>query len=186
MGRRLRNLILIALAGVAGALLGRYAARMHARIDAGEDPFEAEFDLDIRPQEVVPGLVAAFRVGEPPWSWLHIPGWLAAFGTNFAVAAVGGDLDRLRDTIEERVLGKLGLDSEREVEVYDVTPMEPAGASPEAPVAPEQPPASTRPTEPATNGHTSTVWTSENTAPSGDDPAETAGSETSGFTPFHD
>jgi hypothetical protein len=56
--------------------------------------------LRVRPQDVVPGVVAAFRVGDPPWSWFHIPRWLAAFGVNFATAALSGDLGRLRELFE--------------------------------------------------------------------------------------
>ncbi len=208
MGRHLRNFILIGLAAVVGSALGRYAAQMHARIDAGEDPLGAEFDFEIRPQELVPGVVAAFRVGEPPWSWFNVPAWMAAFATNFAVAAVGGDLDRLRQNIEARAMGMLGLDTEREVEIHDVTPMESATDSTftsEPPRPPEPPmpfaadaPAATSPlTPPASpnpapaqagdrtpNGNPSTIWTTGNATPSDGGAADEA--ETRGFTPFSD
>ena len=41
------------------------------------------------------------RVRDRPWSWLHIPSWLAAFAVNFAVAAVGSDLQKLREMAEQ-------------------------------------------------------------------------------------
>lgn len=196
MGRRLRNLILIGLAAVVGSALGRYAAQIHARIDAGEDPLGAAFEFDIRPQELVPGVVAAFRVGEPPWSWLHVPAWLAAFATNFAVTAVGGDLDRLRQTIEERAMGMLGIEPEREVEIHDVTEMEPShgtDAASDAPPtqAPFTPPAPSSPASPSAgertpNGNPSTIWTTGNATPSDGSRSDVPESETRGFTPFRD
>jgi len=204
MGRHLRKFIMIGIAAVIGAALGRYASQVHARIEAGEDPLSTDFELDIRPQEIVPGVVAAFRVGEPPWSWLHVPAWLAAFATNFAIAAVGGDLDRLRQTIEERAMGMLGLDMDREVEIHDVTPMPAEDDAPPAPVthvapeAPPQPTSSDAPfTPPATpspasppasdrtpSGSSSTIWTTGNATPSDSSSGEEP--QTRGFTPFSD
>jgi hypothetical protein len=208
MGRHLRNFILIGLAAVVGSALGRYAAQMHARIDAGEDPLSYEVDFEIRPQELVPGVVAAFRVGEPPWSWFNVPAWMAAFATNFVISAVGGDLDRLRQNIEARAMGMLGLDTEREVEIHNVTPMESAtdpvfASKPSNPPEPPMPlaadvPAATAPFTPPTspnpaqaqagdrapNGNPSTIWTTGNATPSDGGSSEEA--TTRGFTPFSD
>jgi hypothetical protein len=212
MGRRLRNMILIGLAAVVGSVLGRYAARAHARIDSGEDPLGTAFEFNIRPQELVPGVVAAFRVGEPPWSWLHVPAWLAAFATNFAVTAVGGDLDRLRQTIEERAMGMFGIEPEREVEIHDVTAVKPphgtdAAPATEPPSAREQPdpayadapqtldpltqPAPSSPASPSAgertpNDYPSTIWTTGNATPSDSSRSDVPESETHGFTPFRD
>ena len=111
MLRRLRFLLLIAVAAVAGAVAGRVAADVRRRREAGEAP--AGFDLariTVRAQDLVPGLVAAVRVRDQPWSWLHIPSWIAAFGVNFGVAAVGGDLSRLRGMAERAVFGLAGLE----------------------------------------------------------------------------
>jgi hypothetical protein len=208
MGRHLRNFILIGIAAVVGSALGRYATQMHSRIDAGEDPLGAEFEFDLRPQELVPGVVAAFRIGEPPWSWFHVPAWLAAFATNFAVAAVGGDLDRFRQSIEQRAMGMLGLDTEREVEIHDVTAMEPATESaftPEAP-SPLEPPTHTasgsppsqqpftEPPSPAappagtgiSSRKPSTIWTTRNATPPDRSRDDVPESESRGFTPFRD
>ncbi len=185
MFRRLRTLILIAMAAGAGALIGRWAAEARARLDRGDDPLAIDIhDLQVRPQDVVPGVVAAFRVGEPPWSWLHIPGWLAAFGTNFAVSAVGGDLERLRQMAEERVLGAMGLEPEPEVEfeIEDVTaPAEPPFAAAE-PAQPAQPAPPAEPADPPAAAQP--VWTSENAAPPANGTSREAG--TPGFTPLRD
>ena len=121
---RLRKFALIIFAAGAGVLIGRWAAKVRARSESGENPLKMDIsDLEINPQDMAPGVIAAFRVGEPPWSWLHVPGWVAAFGTNFAVTAVGGDLDHLRRIAEEYGLSVLGLDPE--IEVEDIAESEP-------------------------------------------------------------
>ena len=101
MLRRIRSFVLISIAAIAGAVCGRAFAQMR---EQGESPLAGRgvrpSGLRIRPQDVVPGIVAAFRIGEAPWSWLHIPGWLAAFAVNFGAAALGGDIQRLRDMFE--------------------------------------------------------------------------------------
>lgn len=106
MLRRIRSFVLIVIAAIAGAVCGRAFAQMRER---SEQPFAEDASpgnglwaggLRLRPQDIVPGIVAAFRVSEAPWSWLHIPGWLAAFVVNFAAAALSGDLRRLRDLFE--------------------------------------------------------------------------------------
>jgi hypothetical protein len=196
MVRRLRTIVLVAIAAAAGALIGRLAAEARARLDAGEDPLGIDFrDIQLRPQELVPGFVAAFRVGEPPWSWLHIPAWLAAFGTNFVISAVGGDLDRLRKMAEERALGAFGIqpepvESEFDIEIedepgpsmsYEPPPAPPAPEPPRAPEAPAPPP-------PSSSEAPSTVWTAENTGRSsnGGSNGSPSESETRGFTPFRE
>ena len=110
MTARLRTLLIIALAAILGSLLGRLAAQLRARAEAGRDPFEGGFELNLRPQEIVPGVIAGFRISEPPWSWLRIPAWLAAFTTNLTVGALGGDLDRLRGEFERRALDLFGIE----------------------------------------------------------------------------
>lgn len=101
MLKRLRSLLLIAIGAIAGAVCGRIFAQMRAaRLDPDAAAPLAEHGIRLRPQELVPGVVAALRVGEAPWSWLHVPGWLAAFAVNFAAAALAGDLGRLREMFE--------------------------------------------------------------------------------------
>jgi hypothetical protein len=106
MLRRLRSFVLIVIAAIGGAACGRAVAEMREPREPGLDaPAPRSTTFAIRPQDVVPGIVAAFRVGEAPWSWLHIPGWLAAFAVNFAAAALIGDLQRLRDMFEGGIMG---------------------------------------------------------------------------------
>lgn len=197
---RVRNLIFIVLAAGIGALVGRWVAEARARIDNGDDPLAVDLkDLQVRPQDFIPGVVAAFRVGEPPWSWLHIPSWLAAFGTNFAAAAVGGDLDRLRQMAEDRALGAFGLQPETEIEIEDVTTADtgyaarPNATTPfTAPPAPAAPPTPAVPTEtpgptasPSAPSSHQSVWTSENSAPTNGS-STSPEAETPGFTPRRD
>jgi len=53
----------------------------------------------LRPRDVIPGLVAALRVHDKPWSFLHIPAWLAAFAVNFGLAAMGRELGPLGNSL---------------------------------------------------------------------------------------
>jgi len=191
---RARNLILIVLAAGAGALIGRWVAEARARVDAGDDPLAVDLnDLRVRPQDFIPGIVTAFRASEPPWSWLHLPGWLLAFGTNFATAAVGGDLDRLRQMAEDRVMGAMGLEPEVEIEIEDITPdSATSGDATSTPFQTSPPPPPSAPPEPAAPaseaaGEAPSVWTSENATPpaaNGNGKAPEAG--TPGFTPLRD
>ena len=111
MLRRLWFFLFVLLAAVAGAVAGRVAAELRRRAEAGDDPLDLDLSaIRLRPADVVPGLVAAFRVRDAPWSWLHIPSWLAAFGVNLGVAAVGGDLTRLREMAERAAFGMAGIE----------------------------------------------------------------------------
>ena len=77
---------------VLGAVAGRVAMDLRQRQMRGE-PLEVKLDASsLRPQEIVPGIIAAMRVRDRPWSYLHIPGWFAAFAVNFAVSALGREL----------------------------------------------------------------------------------------------
>lgn len=102
MGRRVLGFLFAVLAGIAGAFAGRYVARMReqptAAYAAAEAPLQ-DAEVRVRPRDVVPGLIAALRVHDRPWSYLHIPAWLAAFGVNFAIAAMGRDLGPLGNTL---------------------------------------------------------------------------------------
>jgi hypothetical protein len=190
MFRHARRLILILVAAAAGAVLGRWLAEARARVDRGEDPLAVSFnDVNVRPQDFVPGVFAAFRVGEPPWSWLHIPGWLAAFGLNFGTAVVGGDLERLRQTVEDRALSALGLQAD-DFRAEDVTPAPESPFAPPPPTEPapprEPPPPATPASEPPSAGDRP-VWTAENAAPSSTNGHNGSPSaETPGFTPLRD
>ena len=190
--RRIRFLLFIAVAAIAGAVAGRIAAEVRRQQEAGEPIDISLSDVKFRAQDVVPGLVAAARVRDTPWSWLHIPSWLAAFGVNFGVGAVGGDLSRIREMAERAAFSFAGIelphdedDDDGDVEVaavYSVVtdapaPARPAGvpaASNPAPAAPASPP----PPYTSTNGGGSVTWTAP--APERREDAPT------GFTAFND
>ncbi len=92
MFRTIRAIFFAVGFAVLGAAAGRVAADLRRRQEQGE-PLEITREAAVpRPQEVVPGLIAAFRVRDRPWSYLHIPGWFAAFAVNFAFSAHGREL----------------------------------------------------------------------------------------------
>ncbi|MGE3857415.1 MAG: hypothetical protein AB7G21_10720 [Dehalococcoidia bacterium] len=187
---RIRFLLFIALAAVAGAVLGRVAAEVRRQQEAGE-PVDVSLEtVKIRVQDVVPGLVAAARVRDTPWSWLHIPSWLAAFGVNLGVGAVGGDLSRIREMAERAAFGFAGLEfpsdeddrADADVEVASVysvvTDDGPAPGASAAPEAPSAPPSTSSYAPPASSGGGSVTWTAP--APERREDAP------SGFTAFND
>ena len=101
MIRGVRRAILVVVYAVLGAVAGRVAMDLRQRHLQGE-PLEVKLDASaLRPQEIVPGLIAAMRVRDRPWSYLHIPGWFAAFAINFAVSAVGRELQPLAEDSPE-------------------------------------------------------------------------------------
>lgn len=92
MIRAVRRMILVVVYAVLGAVAGRVAMDLRQRQLRGE-PLEVKLDAStLRPQEIVPGIIAAMRVRDRPWSYLRIPGWFAAFAVNFAVSALGREL----------------------------------------------------------------------------------------------
>ena len=185
---RIRFLLFIAVAAIAGAVAGRIAAEVRRQQEAGEPIDISLSDVKIRAQDVVPGLVAAVRVRDTPWSWLHIPSWMAAFGVNFGVGAVGGDLSRIREMAERAAFGFAGIEIPREEDddleadievasVYSVVTDEPVPSQPTA--APSQPAASAPPASyTSSNGGGSVTWT----APA----AERREDAPTGFTAFND
>ena len=96
----LRTVLLTLFFALAGAAAGRVFAEQRRRAEEGEpdlmegDPAQAmEIALaQPTPQEIVPGLVAALRVRDRPWSFLGIPPWVAAFAVNFVAAGLGSTL----------------------------------------------------------------------------------------------
>lgn len=151
MARRVRSLLLTALCAVIGAVIGRLVLEARRRRDAGLDPMGLRpGDVTVRAQDLVPGLVAAYRVQDQPWSWLHVPGWLAAFSVNLTVAAVGGDLSTLRDAATRALSGALGVDFDDpfglKSDVIDVEPVESSAATEPPAQAASGSPAGARPT----------------------------------------
>lgn len=112
MLRRLRSVIVVLIAAAVGAVLGRIALQARERMDAGGSPADIDLgQISFRVQDVIPGLVAAFRVNDAPWSWFHIPAWMAAFGVNFGVGAAGGDIAALKSRAERMAFDAVGLDA---------------------------------------------------------------------------
>lgn len=184
MMARIRFLLFIAVAAVAGAVAGRVARELRRQQEAGEPLGVSLADVKIQVQDVVPGLVAAARVRDTPWSWLHIPSWLAAFAVNLGLGALGGDLSRVREMAERAAFGFAGIEIPRD-EPETTIDAEPA-PQPSATAAPPEwhsappAPASTPSAEPGTAaGGGSVTWT----APG---PAERVADEPSGFTAFRD
>lgn len=99
MFRRLSQFIVAVTFGVLGAAAGRAFVDLRKQQQAGEEPALPTLSLDrinVRPQDVAPGVLAAMRVTSRPWSWLHIPPWLAAFAINFGLVAFARELNSLR------------------------------------------------------------------------------------------
>lgn len=111
---RLRTAFLVLVGAVGGAVLGRIVLEARRRQEAGLDPMDIDIRrVTLRPQDFVPGIVAALRVNDAPWSWLHIPSPLAAFGVNLGVASFGGDLSSLREAVERAASSALGFDARK-------------------------------------------------------------------------
>ena len=180
---RIRFLLFIAIAAIVGAVAGRVAAEVRRQQEAGEPIDISLNDVKVQIQDLVPGLVAAARVRDTPWSWLHIPSWMAAFGVNFGVGAVGGDLSRIREMAERAAFGFAGIEIPRDEPaevIYAVVDDEPPTAPP-APAAPT-PPSTTAYASATTsmNGGGSVTWTAPGPAERRDD------APTTGFTAFGD
>jgi hypothetical protein len=187
MFRLLRMIILVAIFAVAGAVLGRVAAEVRRRQEAGEDPADIDFrSIRVRPADIVPGLVAAVRVRDRPWSWLHIPSWMAAFGVNLAVAAAGGDFSRFRQMAERAAFSMTGIefpgdDQHEDYDVYETYETRYASTA----YAPEGDPEAATDAEPPSGAQEGTTWT----VPGSEQPREErerSGGSAGGFTPFRD
>ena len=153
MLRKIRIALIVAGCAVLGAAAGRVAADLRRRREQGE-PLEVTREAAIpRPQEVVPGLIAALRVSDRPWSVLHVPSWLAAFAVNFAFSALGRELRPFARSPLDRAAGPpWAREPVTEARTIDVPPVDgPA----DRPVEDEEPAeASIAAPEPAANGST--------------------------------
>ena len=88
----LRAVLMTVLFALLGAAAGRLAAELRRREREGDPPAVDLRAVLPRSQDIVPGLVAALRVRDRPWSFLRIPPWGAAFAVSFVVAAIGREL----------------------------------------------------------------------------------------------
>ncbi len=106
---KLRQFVIAVIFGVLGAVVGRLVSDFRRQQAAGEPPSPPNLDgIDIKPQDVVPGIVAAMRVTNRPWSWFHIPPWLAAFAVNFSVVAFAGELRSIESMGRDALGGMTG------------------------------------------------------------------------------
>ena len=118
MLRRIRTVITALVFAVLGALVGRAVADLRGSAEVGEEPRRDAGqlnvarlaaavgtrlpldnlplgDLDLRPRDIVPGVVAGMRMDDRPWSYLHVPPWFAAFGVSFAMTVFPREIAQL-------------------------------------------------------------------------------------------
>ncbi len=100
---KVRTVVVAVGCALLGAAAGRAVVQWRSQAAAGRPPRIDLETLQPRPREVIPGLVAALRVHDRPWSYLHIPSWLAAFAVNVAVGALAQEM--------APVLRALGIDA---------------------------------------------------------------------------
>lgn len=135
----LRSVLLTLIFALLGAAAGRAFAEQRRRVETGEpdlleDGADACLEIVLEqptPQEFIPGLVAALRVRDRPWSFLGIPPWFAAFAVNFVVAGMGPSLSEAFERAGFAIprVGNPGLDDD----------FEPDRAAPPPPDPPEPP-----------------------------------------------
>ena len=102
MFSRLRLMVLSGLFAALGAVSGHIVAEVRRQQESAESPHLDLNHINVRPRDIAPGVVAAMRVSGRPWSWLHVPPWLAAFGVNFAIAAFAREISSVTgNTMEE-------------------------------------------------------------------------------------
>ena len=137
----LRSVVLTIIFALLGAAVGRAFAEQRRRAEEGEPDLldegpEAVLEITLAQptvQEIVPGLVAATRVRNRPWSFLGIPPWAAAFAVNFLIAAMGGSLSE--------ALERAGFATpEAPPLVFDDFPPDADAARGGAPLPPDPPP----------------------------------------------
>ncbi len=88
-----RSMATAAACALLGAVAGRVAAAAREQAAAGEPLRLEAAQITVRGRDVVPGLVAALRVNDRPWSYLGVPAWLAAFLVNFSLIAASRELE---------------------------------------------------------------------------------------------
>jgi hypothetical protein len=76
-----------------GALAGRIAAAAREQAAAGEPLRLQPAQVTVHGRDLVPGMIAALRVNDRPWSYLGVPAWLAAFVVNFSLIALSRELE---------------------------------------------------------------------------------------------
>ncbi len=120
--RRVLSLLFALGCAILGAAAGRAIVRWREDTAAGREPSIDLASLRPTPREVLPGLVAALRVHDQPWSYLHIPSWLAAFAVNAALGGLSKELAPL--------LRMFGMDAPEENETFAPSARTDADAAP--------------------------------------------------------
>ncbi|MBM4415950.1 MAG: hypothetical protein FJ035_06845 [Chloroflexi bacterium] len=90
-----RSAATAAACALLGAVAGRVAAATREQAAAGRPLRLQAAQITVRGRDVVPGLVAALRVNDRPWSYLGVPAWLAAFVVNFSLIEANRELEPL-------------------------------------------------------------------------------------------
>ena len=98
----MRSILLACAGAFLGAVAGRALVELRHRRHGADLPPISPRDLLPGPGDVIPGLIAAARASEPPWSYLHIPRWLAAAGVSFVTTAFSRELQPLFDVATGR------------------------------------------------------------------------------------
>ncbi len=96
MFRRIVSILFAVAFAAAGVVAGRLFVDLRRQVDEGEELHIDTSRIRIDPRELVPGLIAAMRVHDRPWSFLHVPSWLAAFAINFSFVAFASELAPVR------------------------------------------------------------------------------------------
>ena len=116
--RLIRSVVVAVLFAALGVAAGRALERWRRPPEPGQEPEPLDLAaLQPTARDLMPGLIAALRVRDQPWSYLHIPSWLAAFGVNFAVIALSRELGPVLDA-----LGLAPSDAERDPDVEQPVP----------------------------------------------------------------
>lgn len=78
--RRLRTILLTIGCAVLGVVAGRWYARTRRDGSVGAAPIAPTAPIAL--QDVVPGIILAFRLRGEPWKRFGLPSWLVAFAVN--------------------------------------------------------------------------------------------------------
>ena len=170
MFKRIASIVAAVGFAAAGVVAGRLFLDLRRQVEEGEELHVDADRVRIQPRELVPGLIAAMRVHDRPWSFLHVPGWLAAFAINFGFVAFASQLAPVRAVLG---LDLFDPDEDNDRRRDDARPSASEARTNETVTVREVV------TEERTAETSMPVWTTEN-APA----AEPPGQSTPGFTPL--
>jgi len=169
MIKRIASILIAVGFAAAGVVAGRLFIDLRRQVEEGEELHVDADRIRMQPRELVPGLIAAMRVRDRPWSFLHVPGWLAAFAINFGFVAFASELAPVRAVLGFDLFEPDDDDGGRR----DARPFASEPAANETVTVREVV------TEERTAEASMPVWTAENAAA-----ADPPGQSTPGFTPL--